>query len=417
MFVMASSPAFEPVSFDITTNTSNATTSCPSCGLYVRQLGKHITGCKERDFSAHRANVTKATKSRRRRCHKCQRVFVRLDTHLRTSVACRDSTLLEKPSTRRSPCVRACQQLLLQTADRPSLSRPHTPLDSTQLENGPTSSSQPTSSVGKTHSTKASTFLPIEVDQVSTLGDGNLHEGWAARNRQLVTSEIPVMAKSLHSGSTCPFCNSIFKKLGNHLPHCHQRNSRDYSSYLSKITINKKLKLCKKKLCPHCGKLFSRLDTHLRNSVHCKSFCLSTIELTTTHEHTGNVSEHVVEDSIQPSLCTSPAEISKHQAQANSCRREHFKCPKSSDEWLEADEQLAESVVPAVLAAVSPEEKNKVLCDGIYSFFSSKYGTRSVKKYKRRKAKRDGKILIKIREERNKVRRELRMAKNKEVEP
>ena len=76
-----------------------------------------------------------------------------------------------------------------------------------------------------------------------------------------------------------------------------------------------------------------------------------------------------------------------------------------------ADEQLAKSVVPKVLAAASVDEKNKALCDGIYTYFTSKYDTRPNKKHKKRKMRGSGKALTKLRTERNKLRSEMRKAK------
>ena len=61
----------------------------------------------------------------------------------------------------------------------------------------------------------------------------------------------------------CPFCNTSFKKLGNHLPHCQERKGRAYSSLLSEKTLRKKNRTSGKKACPTCGKCFSRLNTHL----------------------------------------------------------------------------------------------------------------------------------------------------------
>ena len=73
--------------------------------------------------------------------------------------------------------------------------------------------------------------------------------------------------------STCPFCNRAdFKRLGNHLPHCKERNGRDYTPFLSEKTLTKKVKSSSWKMfCPTCHKRFARLDTHLRNSAMCKA--------------------------------------------------------------------------------------------------------------------------------------------------
>ena len=68
----------------------------------------------------------------------------------------------------------------------------------------------------------------------------------------------------------CPFCNALFKRVGNHLPHCIQRDGKGYSQYLVLKTLKKKSHSLKTK-CPKCDKFFVRLDTHLRNSASCRS--------------------------------------------------------------------------------------------------------------------------------------------------
>ena len=63
-----------------------------------------------------------------------------------------------------------------------------------------------------------------------------------------------------------------FKHLGNHLPHCKERNGRDYTPFLSQKTLTKKAKSNSWKMfCPTCHKRFARLDTHLRNNAMCKA--------------------------------------------------------------------------------------------------------------------------------------------------
>ena len=82
---------------------------------------------------------------------------------------------------------------------------------------------------------------------------------------------------------SCPFCDkSGYKRLGNHLPRCPERNGRDYTFMLSVKTLNnKKGNSCKFKCCPKCLKKFARLDTHLKNSSCCRdipsSACLSSM--------------------------------------------------------------------------------------------------------------------------------------------
>ena len=59
---------------------------------------------------------------------------------------------------------------------------------------------------------------------------------------------------------------TFFKKLGNHLRSCKERNGRDYSKFLSSKTLKMKENLSKLKsmFCPRCHKNFY---TYLKNSV------------------------------------------------------------------------------------------------------------------------------------------------------
>ena len=63
----------------------------------------------------------------------------------------------------------------------------------------------------------------------------------------------------------------MYRKVGNHLPHCKERNGRDYSQHLAPKTLKKKAQSLKKTKCPKCDKLFVRLDVHLRKNVSCRS--------------------------------------------------------------------------------------------------------------------------------------------------
>ena len=89
-----------------------------------------------------------------------------------------------------------------------------------------------------------------------------------------------------------------------------------------------------------------------------------------------------------------------------------FNCPKTDQGWAEADQHLVTEVVPKVLAASTIEEKNHVLCVGIYSHFTDRYGSRSYNSRGRtRKHKKAHTSLDDIRAERNRVRNDLRRAK------
>ena len=97
---------------------------------------------------------------------------------------------------------------------------------------------------------------------------------------------------------------------------------------------------------------------------------------------------------------------------------EPFVSPVSKEEWQVADAYLADTVVPAVLAASTVDEKHHILCSGVYSYFSGKYGTRSSKPFRRRKHKRNqGDGSSELRLKRNKARQQLRKAKRSSKDP
>ena len=57
-------------------------------------------------------------------------------------------------------------------------------------------------------------------------------------------------------------------------------------------------------------------------------------------------------------------------------RKDRLKLPKTNEEWMEVDEALEQHVVPRVLAETSLDAKNEVLCEGIYSIFADRLGTK-----------------------------------------
>ena len=85
----------------------------------------------------------------------------------------------------------------------------------------------------------------------------------------------------------------------------------------------------------------------------------------------------------------------------------------SAAEWEEDDTSLTNALVPAVLQAQCVEDKNKILCEGIYGYFASKYGTIQIKPSKVHSVQRPRKhnrAVKKITKEKNIARRELRRA-------
>ena len=51
-----------------------------------------------------------------------------------------------------------------------------------------------------------------------------------------------------------------------------------------------------------------------------------------------------------------------------------LRLPTSDEAWSDTNRVLAESVVPAVLAASTVVDKNTMLCQGIYQLFANQFG-------------------------------------------
>ena len=66
---------------------------CPFCSQYFQGLGNHLQHCKDRqgrDYFQYLSQKTlQKTRKRKEICPKCQKAFLRLDTHLKNSAFCR----------------------------------------------------------------------------------------------------------------------------------------------------------------------------------------------------------------------------------------------------------------------------------------------------------------------------------------
>ena len=122
-----------------------------------------------------------------------------------------------------------------------------------------------------------------------------------AKNNQLLTNLalFPPMACTTDL-STCPFCNGSYSQLGKHLPHCKERDGRDYTHLLSAKTLQKRSQSKKKTKCPKCHRLFKRLDIHFRVSATCK-------EINSIPSPTSPVMHSSLQEPSQDQLMTTPS--------------------------------------------------------------------------------------------------------------
>ena len=230
------------------------------------------------------------------------------------------------------------------------------------------------------------------------------------------------MLKSASSQPTrpCPFCNHEYKKLGNHLPYCPERKGADYSCFLAEKTLQKRKSSVssKRQPCPHCGRRYLRLDTHLRTSAQCRTINHHSDHPSNSIVTTGPSVPHI--GPLTATSCHNSPSVSSPLAQVtiSSSQLRPFNHPQSPDEWQVANEDLANTIVPAVLAAPTVEEKNRVLCEGIFNYFTAKFGPRTQKARRKSKSHTSQKeTLATLRGKRNKARNNLRRAKRQGAHP
>ena len=217
------------------------------------------------------------------------------------------------------------------------------------------------------------------------------------------------MSSSTDRTKPCPFCNHRYVRVGNHLPHCKERSGKDYTSYLAKSRSVPLRPVSG--VCPKCSCLFQRLDTHLRLSANCHDIARSPVRsprpVPPTHSN-------------QPMNITT--EHTTALSMASPTTTHTFKCPlklpKSVEEWEEADSLLLSTVVPAVLHAVSAEEKNSCLCEGVYDVLASRFGTGPSPRPQRRaeaKLKQHNRALGKVTKLKNEAHQAFRQVKRLEA--
>ena len=231
----------------------------------------------------------------------------------------------------------------------------------------------------------------------------------------------------------CPFCNTTFKRVGNHLPHCKKRDGRNYSQFLAPKTLKKKLQSVKKTKCLKCNRLFVRLDTHLRKSAMCKDIPSLPSSINTTATDVCMTPPEpcqdlaCVEDSMflspqdsNPVVATSAALIRFTQTTNTDLTlhfdpkvKKHLNLPKTSEGWEKANLHFNTTLVPAVMAAPTPQEKNSLLVEGVYEYFALACGTRHIAVQKRKKRPLHNRSLKEVGRKKREAKRELRLAQQR----
>ena len=124
--------------------------------------------------------------------------------------------------------------------------------------------------------------------------------------------------------------------------------------------------------CTKCNRVFKRLDTHLCTSATCKlagSLAVSNTAQLSTPDIAARQLMNTEEHPPQPH----PAASVLRANEPNIHLAPPFRMPQTDQEW-EADNTSLGSLVHQVTVAQSVNDKNSVLCDGLYHYFTARYG-------------------------------------------
>ena len=215
----------------------------------------------------------------------------------------------------------------------------------------------------------------------------------------------------------CPFCHkSAFKRLGSHLPHCPERNGRDYSSFLSEKTIAKRREQSCKQFCPRCHKKFITFDSHLKRSATCRFVTASEIDPPSC----GPPSSAASNDNLPSPVDPLPTDLSlsstvSPQPPLSQCPdfvpKPKLQLPRSDEDWLKANAFFENELVPCVLRELSVDAKSTVLTEGVFSYFDVNFGTRKEKHRCRTRSNQLANQVKVARDLKNAARCELRQAR------
>ena len=162
-------------------------------------------------------------------------------------------------------------------------------------------------------------------------------------------------------------------------------------------------------LCPHCNQSFSRLDLHLRRNASCstKANKMFVTAESQQQSHSGQITDTWSYNTFQKSEFEQselPAFHLKPAISLPNCQQKH--------EWFEVNQHIEVHIAPRVYAANTVEEKNAILSADLYDHLAQKFGTvpPHTKKVGRKPHNR---TIKKVREMKNKLKRDFRNAKKR----
>ena len=208
--------------------------------------------------------------------------------------------------------------------------------------------------------------------------------------------------------SSCPFCGQLFTRLGAHLSRCKERQGRDYASYLAKHPLLTATN--QRGRCPRCSRFFKRLDKHFSTSATCKHAVSPELDSPCTTQPSSLAMNTAVPGAATPAPQPQPAATvcvaNEPSTPSHIQLFPPFLMPQPDEDWEADNTALGSTLVHQVLAAQSVDDKNMVLCAGIYNYFTLDKGTR--RKSGKKSAKKHNRAFKRLTQDKNRARRELR---------
>ena len=165
--------------------------------------------------------------------------------------------------------------------------------------------------------------------------------------------------------------------------------------------------------CQKCGRCFRRLDTHHHVSATCRDVLprsAPATAVTTLHilSPPAVTLQHSTRTASAVAMFRHPV---PHQRVPSPATKANLCLPTSAEDWKLADSFFQNTLVPGIMSLTSPEQMSSVLCEGIYSYFASTYGTKTAATRRVKKRPLHSRALKEVERQKKDAKRKLRLAR------
>ena len=241
--------------------------TCPFCDRDFASLGNHLKYCPERHgreydhLLSQKTLSKKATKKQKEVCTKCGGRFNRLDTHLRTSATCKDTSVqmpmveATNPSPSTSPATVAMPEQPATdppATDPPATDPPATDLPATDL---PATDLPTTDPVSAPSSAPVSAPTTAPVTTLPRMKLPQTPEGWVEADRYMQTCIVPsvlmqedvdamneILCNGIHSFFTTSYGTYQFNQRHQHPPKVSNQQNELKQVLMEKKEVKKRLR-------------------------------------------------------------------------------------------------------------------------------------------------------------------------------